>query len=171
VSPIIVGNGGTLRVTGGINANTGGAGRIRIESMMSPTGTITYDPAGVQPSQLGEFLPPLIPRLTLLSWLDQSTIPPTWQPITQDPLANTTSGPSADVALPNVGPQTIRIQGRNIPAGVPLHIRTTFTHGQAVFIDTTYAWTDLASTFDTSWMDVQINFVPGVSAVQLRAEL
>jgi hypothetical protein len=163
---------GLLNARGGgpppaYSAGFGGDGTIRVESY-NPPGTINAQPL----ASIGgptDFLPTNLSTLTLLSWWNPSTNQ--WVPINQDPTAYITSTGAADVQLPSTGTHIVRIQGHGIPIGAQLHVRSTYSLGQAD-VDSTHHMGEVSgSTLDMSWTDVTINFGLGVSTVQVRTTL
>lgn len=169
-SPVITAQGGYLAAFGGarVSGVVGGAGRIRIETGGPVPPNITSNPPASY-APLGDFLPPPgTPAVTLLAWKEPSSS--RWMPIPEDPKAMITSGGGADVAFPAEGPHILRIGASNVPIGAPLEVRVTYTRGQA-FVLQALVGTPGGGTDQSSWTDVEVTFVPGVTTVQARALL
>jgi len=168
-SPLItLMSGGNLRTHGG--GIGGGDGWSRVETIGTPVGgNIPGVPGVLHDQHLSEFLPTMLPTVTVASWWDDSSSQ--WMPMGQDPNAVIDDGSRADVRLPSHGLRTLRLEGRSVDIGAPLHVRITDTAG-AAFVDSTHTMGEVVgSTLGFSWTDVQVDFSLGVSTVQVRAEL
>lgn len=90
----------------------------------------------------------------------------------QDPKGIIDDGYLADGSVPATGPRTLRIEGRNVPFGAVLEVRTTHANGRAVINNTSYTM-GTAGTGPNGelWTDVVVQFELGTSAVQVRAIL
>jgi hypothetical protein len=87
----------------------------------------------------------------------------------QDPRA-VIDDSGVDVKLPTSGVHTLRVEGRGVPANAVLHVRTSYTQGRAV-IDSSHLMDEvLGAPPGAFWADVQVDFSPGISTVQVRAE-
>jgi hypothetical protein len=161
-SPIIDLQAGTLTAVGGTGGYTGGNGRIRIETTSgSATGTFTATPPPSS-ATLNDFLPASVATLTILSWLD--TASGLWMPINQDPKTN----PANAEQLPSTGSVTLRIEGHGVPIGTSLKVRTTYSLGEAVAVPAVVGTTTGNPPPGATWTDVSVNFLLGVSTVQVR---
>ena len=168
-SPVISSSGGGTK----LNAQGGyslGSGWVRVETIGAPIGgNILSSPGAFHAQTLGEFLPAALPTVTVSSWWDDAV--QQWIPLTQDPHAVIDNGMKADVRLPASGLRTLRLEGRGVPLGSPLHVRTSHTQGRAT-IDSTRTMGEVAgSTEMLSWTEVQVDFSLGISTIQVRAEL
>lgn len=150
------------------NYPTDGLGWIRVETLGAPVGgPIPSMPGADDSSTLPEFLPSALPTVTVLQWLDASTN--TWHDINQDPRA-VIEDTDVDVKLPISGLQTLRLEGQGVPQHSVLHVRTTYTLGKAV-IDSSHVMGEVGGAPPGRlWTDVQVDFTPGISTVQVRAE-
>lgn len=172
-SPIITAGNHYLVATGGTTGfgTGGGVGWIRIEQAGDPL-AINSTP-GASQAPLEEFLPAAPPSVTFMWWREESGTQ--WVSITQEPLDNIFSAGTADIYYPVAGVRVFRVEGRNVPLGVPLHVRMTDTRGAAI-VDSTHTMGEVntqrtTSTVATSWTDVPIDFSLGVHTIQVRAQL
>lgn len=145
-----------------------GLGRIRVETAGPIAGgDIPSIPIADSVETLPEFLPSGLPTVTIAQWYDESTS--TWIDMAQDPRA-VIDDTGVDVKLPTSGVHTLRIEGRGVPADAVLHVRTTYTQGAAV-IDSSHLMDEVPGAPPGAfWADVQVDFSPGISTVQVRAE-
>lgn len=167
---IVGGNGLLLDAQDGSDANQAlsGLGRVRVETNGPiASGGIPCVPAASYSAALGEFIPASIPTVTILAWFDSHD--GVWRDIGQDPHAVIVDT-NVDIKLPESGTHTLRIEGRGVPQGSVLHVRKTYTQGLAV-IDSSQVMGNVGGAPNGAlWSEVQVDFTPGISTVQVRAE-
>ncbi len=163
VSDSISGN-GVIRALGGSgNGAIGGLGRIRIDANSNQL-TSVGEPPWASGAPIFVFAPLGVPKLRAAQITDGAGS----HQVPVDPRANVLHVPSADVSIDSCEPVPVTIEAQNVPvppAATTVDVRVVAASGPTNVFPASFVSGD--QTLST-WT-ANVTFVPGTSAVQVRA--